>query len=199
MKKANRLIVFALAALVLSLAPLAQAQDKKLIELPDRSQDALTLRQPLDLPSIDGSKEAVVESGNVRVMSVVGQAIAGDLNSRSGSIWKLKRKVEKEQEAAAALEEAAAEDLPTVFELHANYPNPFNPQTTIRFSLPEASPVRIQVYDMLGREVALLVDGEIEAGHHNVMFNAQHLASGVYLYHMKAGTFTNRRTMLLVK
>ena len=100
------------------------------------------------------------------------------------------------QQLAAVSDEI---DVPDDFALEANYPNPFNPQTTIRFAIPEASYVRIQVFDLLGREVAMLVDGTLSAGRHEVVFDATSLASGLYVYRMDAGTFEQHRTMLLMK
>lgn len=90
-------------------------------------------------------------------------------------------------------------DLPSSFQLHQNYPNPFNPQTTIRYALPQASRVRLVVYDVLGREVAPLVDGVQVAGTHEVLFEATDLPSGVYLLRLEADGFVEARTMLLAK
>ncbi|NBC17998.1 MAG: serine hydrolase [Bacteroidetes bacterium] len=89
--------------------------------------------------------------------------------------------------------------VPTQFNLELNYPNPFNPQTTIGYVLPEASAVRLVVYDVLGRRVAVLVDGVRPAGRHQVTFEAANLPSGVYLYRLDAGAFTQTKRMLLVK
>ena len=77
-------------------------------------------------------------------------------------------------------------------------PNPFNPETTIRFALPEASHGVIEVFDVLGREVVRLVDGEA-AGHHSVVFEAGRLASGIYVYRMVSDRFEQHRTVLLMK
>jgi hypothetical protein len=93
----------------------------------------------------------------------------------------------------------AISDVPTTFSLEANYPNPFNPQTTIAFALPEATHVTIQVFDLLGQKVADLVNGQKEAGTHTLVFDAQGLASGMYLYRMQAGSFEQHRTMLFLK
>jgi hypothetical protein len=83
--------------------------------------------------------------------------------------------------------------------LAQNFPNPFNPQTTIRFSLPESAPVRLEVYDMLGRRVALLVDRVMEAGWHDAQFDASHLSSGLYGYRLTVGSHAFGRSMLLLR
>ncbi|MEM1128523.1 MAG: lamin tail domain-containing protein [Bacteroidota bacterium] len=99
-----------------------------------------------------------------------------------------------------ALQEAIDEALvPESFVLHGNYPNPFNPTTEIGFDLPEASEVRLVVYDVTGREVMRLVDGQLEAGQHTVRFEASTLPSGVYVYRIEAGAFSATRQMVLLK
>jgi hypothetical protein len=89
--------------------------------------------------------------------------------------------------------------VPEQFVLEANYPNPFNLQTTIGFALPQTSAVRLVVYDVLGREVARLVEGTLSAGRHEVVFDASGLPTGVYLYRLQADGFVQTRRMLLVK
>jgi len=91
------------------------------------------------------------------------------------------------------------EEIPVEFSLSTNYPNPFNPVTTINFALPERSDVRVEVYDVLGRRVRLLVDNNLSAGTHSVRFDAGTLPSGMYLYRMTAGAFSKVRTMILLK
>jgi len=88
---------------------------------------------------------------------------------------------------------------PVEFRLHQNYPNPFNPATVISYELPTASDVTLEVFDMLGRRVALLVDESQSAGTHTAEFDASNLASGVYLYRITAGEFLQARQMVLVK
>ena len=95
--------------------------------------------------------------------------------------------------------ESKIEKTPTEYSLSANYPNPFNPSTTISFELPEASNVNLVVYDYLGREVTTLVNDYRAIGHFDVTFNANNLASGVYFYKLKAGNFTSVKKMMLVK
>lgn len=85
------------------------------------------------------------------------------------------------------------------FDLEQNYPNPFNPATSISFTLAEKSDVTLKVYDMIGREVATVFEGAKDAGSHLVTFNAENLASGVYVYTLKAGSFTASKKMTLLK
>lgn len=91
--------------------------------------------------------------------------------------------------------------LPATYEfgLGQNYPNPFNAHTQIPVTLPEASDVRIQVYNVLGQEVARPVDEMLPAGRHEILFDASGLASGTYIYRITAGSETSTRTMTLVK
>ena len=96
------------------------------------------------------------------------------------------------------IEEVVAE-VPGEYFLGSNYPNPFNPQTTIRFGLPEAGFVTLDVYDMLGRRVASLVNSNMAAGYHTVMFGSTTLSSGIYFYRISAGEFHQVRKMMMMK
>jgi hypothetical protein len=87
----------------------------------------------------------------------------------------------------------------TEYALHGNYPNPFNPVTKIAFDLPEAGAVSLKVFDLMGREVAVLVNGEKPAGQHTISFDARDLPSGMYICRMSANEFTASRKMLLAK
>ncbi len=93
------------------------------------------------------------------------------------------------------------EDLiPKDFYVDQNYPNPFNPATTIRFGLPEAADVNLIIYDILGREVATLINSRpMNAGIHSIIFNASALASGTYVYRLSAGNKVEIKKMLLLK
>jgi hypothetical protein len=90
-------------------------------------------------------------------------------------------------------------DLPFTFALQQNFPNPFNPNTTIVYSIPEVSYVELKVYDILGNEVATLVNGEKSAGNYEVEFNANSLPSGIYFYQLKADGFVELKKMVLIK
>jgi hypothetical protein len=89
--------------------------------------------------------------------------------------------------------------MPGEFALYQNFPNPFNPTTNISFTLPLSENVQLSVYNVLGQRVATLVNGTMPAGTHTVNFNAANLASGVYIYSIRAGNFVQNRTMMLVK
>lgn len=88
--------------------------------------------------------------------------------------------------------------LPESYALSQNYPNPFNPATIISYELPQAGQVRLDVYDMTGRQITTLVNREMSAGHHQITFDASHLSSGIYMYRLHAGgqMITRRLTVL---
>ncbi len=89
--------------------------------------------------------------------------------------------------------------IPTAFKLEQNYPNPFNPTTIIEYSLPVESKVKLEIYDILGRKILVLVNKDQKAGKHSTIFNGGNLASGVYLYRIKAGNFTDTKKLMLIK
>jgi hypothetical protein len=93
----------------------------------------------------------------------------------------------------------ANKSIPLNFTLEQNYPNPFNPSTVIKYSIPEASSVKLKVFNVLGKEVATLVNLKQQAGEYNVTFNIKNLASGVYFYTISAGQFTSSKKMILLK
>lgn len=88
---------------------------------------------------------------------------------------------------------------PLTYMLSQNYPNPFNPATKISYALPKAGNVKLVIYDVLGREIATLVNESKKAGHYTVDFNASNLASGVYIYRIEAGTYRDAKKMMLIK
>jgi hypothetical protein len=88
---------------------------------------------------------------------------------------------------------------PLSFALEQNYPNPFNPSTTIRYTLPQRTSVRLALFNTLGQEVTIVVDGIQDPGIHEVRFNGSTMASGVYFYRLSAGDFTGTKRLLLLR
>jgi hypothetical protein len=100
----------------------------------------------------------------------------------------------------AILTDVKSESIPTSFFVDQNYPNPFNPTTTIKFGLRQENRVDLRVYDILGRQVAVLIDNQnMRSGVHEVQFNASQLASGTYIYRLKSGNNTVIKKMVLLK
>ena len=101
-------------------------------------------------------------------------------------------------ESTTSVREVAGQ-LPSSFFLGQNYPNPFNPLTIIEYSLPRSGDVSLIIYNLLGEEVARLVDGFQQAGEYNTNWNASKISSGTYFYRLQAGDFVQTRKMLLLK
>jgi ELWxxDGT repeat protein len=131
-----------------------------------------------------------LRTGNVTMLAVApdGMVLAA---TEGGGLVQL--------EASLATAVDASEALPSGYALEQNYPNPFNPVTTIRYAVPAAVRVRLAVFDLLGREVALLVDGLAEAGNHEAVFDATGLPSGTYIYRMEAPGLNESRILTLLK
>ena len=89
--------------------------------------------------------------------------------------------------------------VPDQYELSQNYPNPFNPSTTIQFSLPKQTQLKINIYNMLGEQVATIAEGMYESGYHKVTFNASTLPSGTYVYRLESSDFVQVKKMILIK
>lgn len=134
---------------------------------------------------------------NYSVSATVGQpaigTVSGVTNQARTGFWYLAGAV-----VFTSVEESNSE-IPAELRLEHNYPNPFNPSTTINFALPADIDVRLVVYNMLGREVATLIDEKKAAGTYKVNFDAGNLASGVYLYQLEAGNQLKTHKMTLVK
>lgn len=111
--------------------------------------------------------------------------------SASASVYK----VILEQETSTSLPVEKPQDMV----LNQNYPNPFNPATNITFVLPEASEVRLDVYDSLGRQITTLANGDYPAGYHSLRFDGSNLASGLYIYRLNASGIISSKTMMLLK
>ncbi|WKZ71248.1 MAG: T9SS type A sorting domain-containing protein [Melioribacteraceae bacterium] len=91
------------------------------------------------------------------------------------------------------------EFLPTQYSISQNYPNPFNPSTVIRYTIPEDSRVKLEIYNSIGQKVRTIIDNQIQAGYHEVKLNANDFSSGVYFFRIQAGSFIETKKMLLIK
>ena len=89
--------------------------------------------------------------------------------------------------------------IPVEFSLKSAYPNPFNPVTTLEFGIPIEAEVSISVYNLQGKEVISLMDGNLDAGYHSVVWNADRHSSGVYFVKMIAGKYVNTQKLMLIK
>ena len=99
----------------------------------------------------------------------------------------------------SAIDDDYSINRPTSFRLSQNYPNPFNPTTHINFRIAKAEKVTLEIYNITGQRVATLINSDLKAGEYTVDWNAQRFASGIYFYHLKAGSFTQTKKMILVK
>jgi flagellar hook assembly protein FlgD len=89
--------------------------------------------------------------------------------------------------------------IPKEYALQQNYPNPFNPSTTINFSLPKQTQLKITVYNMLGEQIKTIANGSYEAGYHKVVMDAANLPSGTYIYRLESSDFVQVKKMILLK
>ena len=101
------------------------------------------------------------------------------------------------QDVPNAVEQGSG--MPAEYHLYQNYPNPFNPSTTIRYSLPESGEVTVKVFNMLGKEIATLVNGRKSSGDYKVDFNAANISSGMYFYSIRTENYYQVRKMVLLK
>lgn len=111
--------------------------------------------------------------------------------------WVVEAIVSKKIDVGVETESRA--ELLSDFTLSPNYPNPFNPETKIDFALPEAGLTRLIIYDLRGRIVERLMDGQLSAGYHSLTWNATNVASGIYLYRLTSGSFVDTKKMVLLK
>ncbi len=164
----------------------------------------MTVGQPVLTGSVVGHGGMPCSDATHMIVATVGQSVIGHCNcpSHTGDFgfWYAKAGL------VTALSPGQIAVLPTAFRLEQNYPNPFNPSTTIQYTVAGArgrglgsSEVRIVIYDVLGREVATLVDTPQAPGNYEVRFDGSRLASGVYYYRLTAGQATATRAMVLAK
>jgi hypothetical protein len=117
--------------------------------------------------------------------AVTRTTLSSPLRYRTNAVW------------TAQAEQGA--EMPQAFTLSQNYPNPFNPSSTIRYGLPQDAMTTLEVFNILGQRVAVLVNEEQQAGYHEVTFQNQGLGSGIYFYRLTAGKFSETRKMTLLR
>jgi hypothetical protein len=91
------------------------------------------------------------------------------------------------------------ENMPNKYELYDAYPNPFNPTTTIKYSLPTDDFVKITIFNSMGKKIKILINQKQNAGYHTISWDAENLPSGIYMYRMESSTFSKVKKCLLVK
>jgi len=140
----------------------------------------------------------ITTSANHQLSLTIGQTPVGELvgteHSQRIGFWYI-----VQADLAVRVDEKPSGQTPDHNELQQNYPNPFNPTTTIVFSIAQEEPVRLLLYDAIGRVIATLVDQTMPAGNYQVTVDGSQLASGVYFYHLQTNGFTQSRKMMLLK
>lgn len=144
--------------------------------------------------------ESQTVNDNLRYMLVTSDGTELDLTKAGSYVWNTAGAApEVITSPISTSNDVLPSELPTKVTLRQNYPNPFNPATSIQFSLPESQEVTLQVFNMLGQQVQTLVQGSMPAGNHTVSFNAENLASGVYLYRIQTAQTVITRQMVVIK
>lgn len=153
-----------------------------------------------------GFASAIISGDRFGIKASAGEPISG---LTQGEVFKMGTGFwyadpEAKVPEAVELEFGLPGEIPPEFRLHQNYPNPFNPVTNILISIPRQATARIEVYDMIGRLVTILVDKELNAGTHRLTWDARDktgrsVASGIYVYRLVAGEYSETRTMILLK
>jgi hypothetical protein len=138
-------------------------------------------------------------NSNSTVISAIGQPFVGSAGNAVNRINGGFLVHALGRSPATAVGDDGERELPLTYSLSQNYPNPFNPTTMIRFTVPERIHVALQVYDVLGREVASLVNEERLPGAHEVRFDARGLSSGAYFYRLRAGSYVQLKSLLILK
>lgn len=162
------------------------------------SFDSLLITDPND-PNVNGP--VLIPTYNSRTIAphdsvIVYLAIAYGLNE-ANMLASLEQAQQKFNQLTSL--ESDLNNIPHQFVLEQNFPNPFNPETSIKFSIPERAFVSLRVYNSLGQEVAIPIENEMEAGSYNLKFDGSGLSSGIYLYTIKAGNFVQTKKMIMMK
>lgn len=136
-----------------------------------------------------------ISGGDNLINGTIGQTAIGRINN---STWFIQSGFQEVVLYMTPIENSSL-NLPLRFDISQNFPNPFNPQTTIRYALPRTAFVKIDIYNILGQHILSLVNKNKSAGFHIIRFNARSLASGLYVYTMQADDFFAVKKMLFTK
>jgi hypothetical protein len=149
----------------------------------------------LKIAVVDLDGDEAIPAGRTKLFQLDGEfgVTSGEVSDMNHTVY-----------AASLGASSDDEQLPTSFALEQNYPNPFNPTTSIRFALPTAARIKLEVFNVLGQLVVTLVDDRLEAGYHQIEWDGHGsdgtaVSSGVYLYRLESTGFTATRKMLLLK
>lgn len=178
--------------------PLAGFTHENLKDVPSQINDHGTYQQAIELTGTGFNDENIIPPGQSEFVNI--NAVPSPHKSDQWSLhenWQF-----KDMEFGPSLVAVSVDpekEIPRTFALHQNYPNPFNPETTIVYELPEAGNVTLDIFNIQGRLVQTLVNGFQTAGAHRVQWKAANLSSGVYVYRIKAGSFSAVRKSALLK
>ena len=168
------------------------------LKIPNKTADCLRLKvTTTTITTYQGFPISNTTSESIQYITKSGEAVSANIsldskgNPVSASYTELA--------TGTPIEKTPGQNIAKDYRLAQNYPNPFNPSTVISYNLKQAGPVKLQVYNSLGQQVATLANGTQSAGIHKVTFNAAGLNSGLYFYKLQAGNFTQIKKMMLIK
>lgn len=143
---------------------------------------------------VSGSGGGISAGTNFKVMGTAGQMLIGKPQS---SLFQTNSGFWYTYSAITGINDG--EQLPDKYMLYQNYPNPFNPSTKIKYQLPEEAMVSLRIYNIIGEEIAVLVNSVQPAGNYTLEWNASGLSSGLYIYRIEAGTYISVKKLILLK
>ena len=141
----------------------------------------------------------IISTDVVKAISVFAGDLDGDTDIDVLSASALDSEINWYENLSIVGVESTSNELPTKFSLEQNFPNPFNPSTTINFSIPETSFVTLKIFNSLGEEIESLASEELGAGNYKYDWNANNLPSGIYFHKIHSNEFTHNRKMILIK